>query len=126
MFIPGWPAFMRLAMVLMRGRDWDGLGRGRLSGGDDAIGKALVPPGWGFHAGAGPGVPATPGALGSALFPGIGTPPGAAGVPEVGLLAPGPAFGGSGGKSASFFILELCEVNGLGFTCVGAPIGLAG
>ncbi len=93
-----WPADTACIsdIVLIRGRDWEGVGSGRLSGGDCApacctshaeTGGVPIPT-------ATPGTGTIPGALGSDLFPG------AAGALGLGVLAPG----GSGGSSASFLI----------------------
>jgi len=91
-------------MVLMRGRDCEGVGRGRLSDGEDAeghIGPLLAAAGKGFQPAGNAAmlmlIPfAFPGAVGRAFFPGT--------TPEP-CVGGGIAFegGGRGGRSASFF-----------------------
>jgi hypothetical protein len=87
-------------MVLILGRDCEGVGRGLFSGGEDVEGGIGPFAGNAFHPGTAPiliAVPfALPGAAGRAFFPGS--------VPDPGVIGGVPfEVGGRGGKSASFF-----------------------
>ena len=96
----GWECCAFGIMVLILGRDCEGVGRGLFSGGEDVEGVTGPFAGNAFHPGTAPiliAVPfVLPGAAGRALFPVT--------IPDPGVIG-GVAFevGGRGGKSASFF-----------------------